>query len=118
MYTSQVGPLDESAELLTLKLLKRRDLPCAVQILYMCRLTGRNSEYDNYPKFNSSNFPSRFIGLHAAAYFGLEGDIDTKDDRGRTPLHWACTRGHEDIASLLIASKVGRVNINSRDYRQ
>ena len=174
MYSSLVGPLHESAEQLTLKLLKRRKLPCAVQVLYMCLLTPKKWKYDDssesdssefdssefdssefessefessefessefgsseFPYFfndlfdssecESSEFPYFFTGLHAAAYFGLGSiagklltffDIDAKDDEGRTPLYWACTRGHEDVASLLIASSVGRVDINSRDNR-
>ena len=125
MYLSLEGPLHESAEQLTLKLLKRRKLPCAVQVLYMSRIAWRPWRYDSL-EFDSSEYPYHFTGLHAAAFFGLgsifgkllpffEKDIDTKDDDGRTPLYWACTRGHEDIASLLIASKFGRVDINSRD---
>ncbi|KDO22161.1 hypothetical protein SPRG_12659 [Saprolegnia parasitica CBS 223.65] len=48
----------------------------------------------------------------------LERDINTSCQDalfGRTPLHWACMRGHGDIAARLVAAKVG---VNARDNLQ
>ena len=31
--------------------------------------------------------------------------ISSKDDYGRTPLHWAAQYGHKDVAELLLAAR-------------
>ena len=55
-----------------------------------------------------------FGPLFGSAYFGLTRivkkvlevgcDINAVDSDAKTPLHWACERGHLDVASLLIHS--------------
>jgi ankyrin repeat protein len=81
----------------------------------------------DYFGFNDSNYsqtvPRQMIGVHLAAYFGLEDamiailknghDPDIKDTYGRTPLWWAAANGHESVAQLLLAKK--GVDPDSRD---
>ncbi|KAN0079531.1 hypothetical protein V8E54_004745 [Elaphomyces granulatus] len=55
---------------------------------------------------------SRMIGIHLAAYFGLQesvsalldknADVESTDERGRTPLSWAAEKGHEAVVKLLL----------------
>lgn len=56
--------------------------------------------------------PLGFTGLHLAAYFGLEGTVqsmvkqndqsDTMDSFGRTPFVWAVFAGHDDVVKLFL----------------
>uniref|UniRef100_A0A1A8G6G3 Acyl-CoA-binding domain-containing protein 6 n=1 Tax=Nothobranchius korthausae TaxID=1143690 RepID=A0A1A8G6G3_9TELE len=39
-------------------------------------------------------------------------DVNTRDEEGRTLLHWACDRGHKELVSLLLQHKA---DINSQD---
>jgi ankyrin repeat protein len=59
------------------------------------------------------NGQAQMIGIHLAAYFGLQesmsalldknADIESKDDfYGRTPLRWAAEKGHEAVVKLLL----------------
>ena len=72
----------------------------------------------------SQHFPKRFQGVHLAAYFGLtvilnlllatgKADIDSKDNRRRTPLIYAAISGHEAVVKLLLAT--GKAEIDSKD---
>ena len=42
-------------------------------------------------------------------------DINTKDNDGRTPLHWATYRDHKEIVDLLIASGA---DVNAKDVNE
>jgi ankyrin repeat protein len=63
------------------------------------------------------------MGLHVAAYFGLEEAVhallssgygpDLKGTYGRTPLSWAAAKGHEAIVKYLLAT--GAVEVNLKD---
>ena len=67
-----------------------------------------------YEEATAETLPRReiFGPLFGGAYFGLIPvvknalevgcDIDAVDSDGKTPLHWACERGHADVAALLI----------------
>jgi ankyrin repeat protein len=59
----------------------------------------------------SQRFPKQIVGLHLAAYFGIETAIrlllddnhpELKDSYGRTSLSYAAGNGHEAIVRLLI----------------
>ncbi|XP_003219917.2 acyl-CoA-binding domain-containing protein 6 [Anolis carolinensis] len=39
-------------------------------------------------------------------------DVNTKDEKGRALLHWACDRGHKELASVLLQHTA---NVNSQD---
>jgi len=45
-----------------------------------------------------------FAGLtkHAKKLMLKESSMDLRDSEDRTPLHWACARGHTAIAALLL----------------
>jgi ankyrin repeat protein len=63
------------------------------------------------------------IGIHFAAYFGLEEviivlhktrhDLNVQDSYSQTPLWWAATNGHAAVVRLLLAT--GKVNVDSKD---
>jgi uncharacterized protein len=42
-------------------------------------------------------------------------DVNARDDRQQTPLHWAAMKGHTDLARLLIDKGA---DLNARDDRQ
>ena len=77
----------------------------SAQALIASRYYVHNSGY-------SRSAPSRLIGVHLAAYFGLTGMImallenrdhlNVKDGSGRTPLSWAAENGHKAVVELLI----------------
>jgi ankyrin repeat protein len=60
----------------------------------------------------SQRFPKDIIGLHLAAYFGVEiavklllnkgADVKAAASDGQTPLHWASMNGHLEVAQLLL----------------
>ena len=37
--------------------------------------------------------------------------VNLKDDRKNTPLHWACSEGHTEVASTLIRDHGARLDI-------
>ncbi|KKP07655.1 hypothetical protein THAR02_00191 [Trichoderma harzianum] len=60
----------------------------------------------------SQNVPKQMIGLHLAAYFGIEKAVriplalhgwDPEDGYNRTPLSWAAENGHEVVVRLLLS---------------
>jgi ankyrin repeat protein len=64
----------------------------------------------------------RFSGLHIAAFFGIknvvqyltrEGQINSKDNSGRTALSYAASNGHEAVVRLLLNRS--DINVNSSD---
>ncbi|OBT58034.1 hypothetical protein VE04_01415 [Pseudogymnoascus sp. 24MN13] len=68
-------------------------------------------------------FQNGLIGIHLAAYFGVEKTVqyflgtyisDVKDKSDRTPLSWAAANGHEAVAKLLLANNA---DINLKDTR-
>ncbi|PWI64589.1 hypothetical protein PCL_09519 [Purpureocillium lilacinum] len=72
----------------------------------------------------SQEVAQKIVGLHLAAYFGLEEAVltllptchrDLKDSHGKTPLSWAAQNGHENVAMLLLAN--GRSDVNSKDTK-
>ena len=68
------------------------------------------------------NRSSSFMGIHAAASFGLirymtqltnQQSWDARDGYGRTPLSYAASRGHESVVRLLLERN--DVDANSKD---
>jgi ankyrin repeat protein len=41
-----------------------------------------------------------------------DADVNLRDDRGATPLHWAVRRGHRGSVALLLAT--GKADINAK----
>ena len=75
-----------------------------------------------YPGY-SQDGPRNTLGIHLAAYFGLDVfvshliergvDPDSNDSNKRTPLILAATHGHVDVVSLLLRNS--RICINHED---
>lgn len=78
-----------------------------------------------YEEATAEELPRReiFGPLFGGSYFGLTPvvmkalevgcDIDAVDSDAKTPLHWACERGHADVAVLLIDNGA---NFSSQAY--
>jgi ankyrin repeat protein len=76
---------------------------------------------------DSQQVPRQVIGVHLAAYFGLNDAIiallkdgnklDSKDDRGRTPLSWVAAQGHEAVVKLLVERDDVPADSKDRDGR-
>ena len=43
-----------------------------------------------------------------------KAEVNAKDNRRWTPLHWAAAQGHKDVAELLLANKA-EVNAKDKD---
>jgi len=109
----------EVVDMLALKTLRTesgREHPHVALLVFYRRLLEVTHPY-------RQRLGTKFLGVHAAACFGLESYInelgkdyswDLIDQRGRTPLSWAASRGHEAIVRLL----VGRVDVDadSKDH--
>ena len=77
---------------------------CTQAMLTLKRYTGQGRR--------SQNVPQHMIGVHVAAYFGLEKtltsllengyDIDIPDTHNWTPLSWAVEQGHKAVVRLLL----------------
>jgi len=85
-------------------------LPVLYRALY-------NDLYPYYPVFDF-----KFLGIHAAASFGLESCVNElgkdniwniEDNAGRTPLSWAAGQGHEAAVRLLVERE--DVDADSKD---
>jgi len=59
----------------------------------------------------SQDVPKQMVGLHLAAYFGIQEaryllqrrqSVDVSDSFGRTPLLWAAAKGHEAAVQLFL----------------
>ena len=77
---------------------------CTQAMLALKQYSGQSSY--------SQNVPQHMIGVHVAAYFGLEKtlasllgneyDLDIRDTYNRTPLSWAAKQGHKAVVRLLL----------------
>ena len=83
----------------------------ALQLLYTRKSYSRHYKCSQY-----------FLGVHAAAYFGLEAHMsmpgndqgwDVQDADGQTPLVHAAFEGHEAVVRLLVER--GEVDADSKD---
>ena len=79
------------------------------------------------PRFDNSDGPRGFTGLHGAAFFGMvetvatllamrEWDINATDARGRTALAWAAAGGHEDVVAMILQQKGAKANTRDTEY--
>ena len=108
--------MTEKVKSLALKLLGRFDEHISTQLLFLHYHDGRY--------FHWLGGPTRFTGLHGAAFFGIveivaavlemrEWDVDAPDNTGSTALTWAARRGHEEVVEMLLEQ--GNANPNTAD---
>jgi len=76
-------------------------------------LSHHNRDRNSGPYFSGLGGPTRFTGLHGAAFIGVMGivtailkikdwDINATDSIGSTALTWAAIRGHEEVVKVLL----------------
>jgi ankyrin repeat protein len=80
--------------------------------LTACTQAMLASEQYSWQSRYSQKFPRHMIGVHFAAYFGLEKtlasliqneyDLDVRDTYNQTPLSWAAKQGHTAVVRLLL----------------
>ena len=80
------------------------NLMASIQVMHVSDY--RHKGYSQY-------FPQNMTGLHVASIFGLHtlvaklllensAEVNSRDDRGRTPLSWAAAGGHDAVVTLLL----------------
>ena len=100
--------MTKNVKILALRLLDRFDEHISAQLL---SLYGRDVFLD--PWFYGAEGPTRFTGLHGAAFLGIveivaavldvKGwDFNEADCTGSTPLIWAAVRGHDTVVKMLL----------------
>ena len=108
--------MTEKVKSLALRLLGRLDEHISTQLLFLHYHDGRY--------FHWVEGPTRFTGLHGAAFFGIveivaavlemrEWDVDALDNTGSTALTWASRRGHEEVVKMLLERE--NANPNTAD---
>ena len=111
---TRVG-MTENIKMLALRLLDSFDEHISAQLLLL-----RNNRYGSPGRYYyGKNGPTRFTGLHGAAFLGVVGIVSTAlemmewevnayDCMGMTALTWAAARGHEEVVKMFL----GREDVN------
>jgi len=105
--------MNKNTKMLALKLLDRFDKHISTQLL----LLHYNRDRNGGPSFCGVRGPTRFTGLHGAAFLGIarifstlleirEWDVNAYDCMGMTALTWAARRGHGDFVTMLLQADV------------
>jgi len=108
--------LSDHARSLALEVLREYDGHISSKLLLKqvkCQGGGGSVASASRPgRFASPGSSSSFSGLHYASFFGIvevvatligmEGDINSRDDRGSTPLVWAARNGHEEVVEMFL----------------
>jgi len=108
--------LSDHARSLALEVLREYDGHISSKLLLKqvkCQGGGGSVASASRPgRFAGPGSSSSFSGLHCASFFGIvevvatligmEGDINSRDDRGSTPLVWAARNGHEEVVEMFL----------------
>ncbi|KAG9505106.1 hypothetical protein J7337_002072 [Fusarium musae] len=108
---------------IALKLLERST---TIEAMSQALFTGTQETLfeTRYPG-HSQLFPRQMHGLHLAAYFGLEGlvqslvvsqDPNLCDGRGMSVLSWAASRGHLGVVRFLVERSTVNIAIDKSDH--
>ena len=102
--------ITEIIKILALRLLDRFDEHISAHLLLLHYNTGDRA---GGPGLRGEGEPKGFLGLHGAAFLGIEGivsrvlemkewDVNAYDCTGMTPLTWASMKGHGEVVKVLL----------------
>ena len=109
--------MTENVKILALRLLDKFEEHISAQLIsshYNTNASHHSSGiFQDHPYFDDTKGPIEFTGLHATAFLGIaeifaavldmkEWDVNAIDNASCTPLFWAATGGHEEVAKMLL----------------